>query len=53
MAQQAQADIVLGGMGAFATKDPDADGYYLVRWVDKLRTLHEDLALENLIRQLF
>jgi hypothetical protein len=47
MPQQAQLDIVVGGMGAFATKDPNADGYYLVKWVDEPRTLDEDLVLDK------
>jgi hypothetical protein len=45
MARQAQSDIVVGGVGAFATEDPNADGYYLVKWVDEPRTLDEDLSL--------
>jgi hypothetical protein len=47
MAQQAQSDIGVGGVGAFATEDPDADGYYLVEWVDEPRTLDEDLSLDK------
>jgi hypothetical protein len=47
MAQQAQSDIVVGGVGAFATEDPDVDGYYLVKWVEEPRTLHEDLSLDE------
>jgi hypothetical protein len=45
MAGQAQLDIVVGGVGVFATEDPDVDGYYLVGWVDEPRTLDEDLSL--------
>jgi hypothetical protein len=45
MARQAQSAIVVGGVGAFATEDPDADCYYLVEWVDEPKTLDEDLSL--------
>ena len=37
-------------MGAFATEDPHADGYYLVKWVDEPRTLNEDLVLNEFDR---
>jgi hypothetical protein len=47
MAQQTQSDIVVGSVGAFATEDPDADDYYLVEWVDKPKTLNEDLVLDE------
>jgi hypothetical protein len=34
-------------VGAFATEDPDADGYYLVEWVGEPWTLDEDLVLDE------
>jgi hypothetical protein len=33
IAEDARKEIRIGSYGAFATEDPDADGYYVVEWI--------------------
>jgi hypothetical protein len=46
IAEDVCKEIKVGGYGAFATKDPDADGYYVVEWVG-LPMLLVDATLLN------
>ena len=39
--------VEIGNHGAFATNDPDADGYYVVQWTSDPYTLQDDLPLES------
>jgi hypothetical protein len=41
--------VIDGGVGVFATEDPDADGYYLVKWTTCPYTLQEDQLLKEYI----
>jgi hypothetical protein len=45
LAEEAKKEIRAGKMGAFATEDPQFDGYYLVEWVSEPRTLEEPMTL--------
>jgi hypothetical protein len=36
-----------GGVGVFQTEDPDADGYYLVKWTTSPYTLQDDQLLQE------
>ena len=36
-----------GGVGVFQTEDPDADGYYLIKWTTSPYTLQEDKLLNE------
>ena len=36
-----------GGIGAFSTDDPDADGYYVVKWIGEPFSLEEACTLDS------
>ena len=47
IAEQMAERLIVGKVGAFLTDDPDADGYYLVKWDSVPYTLQEDTVLEE------
>ena len=44
-AEIVEAEIKEGQYGAFSTEDPDADGYYLVKWLGPPYPLEESWLL--------
>jgi hypothetical protein len=47
LATQMSEKVQHGNYGAFSTKDPHADGYYIVQRTSDPYTLQEDLQLTN------
>lgn len=46
-AEEAFKQIVVGQRGAFATDDPDADGYYVVEWTGLPERLKNDVVIDD------
>lgn len=47
IAEETRDEISIGNIGAFNTDDPEADGYYLVRWTSEPYELEQDEELTD------